>query len=225
MEAHIVKSYDDEIAWLNTRISAMGTTCEWQLAKALKAVDALDTRLAEEVVKEDANLNALYKELEENAVKLMARRTPLAGDLRFILTVMRTGSELERIGDYAANIARRAIELSGCDLTLEEPVALIQDIGALVRKMITDVVDTFLKQNVQGALEVWHRDDIVDRKFARLMTDLRGRMNEDTAVVDYCTVLIFMGRYLERMGDHVTNIAEGVYYIETGETYTGIPAS
>ncbi|HCY84272.1 MAG TPA: phosphate transport system regulatory protein PhoU [Desulfobacteraceae bacterium] len=221
MEAHIVKSYDDEINQLNTQISAMGASCEWQLAKALKALENMDVRLAEEVIKEDVNLNALYKELEENAVMLLAKRTPLAADLRYILAAMRTGSELERIGDYAANIARRVTELGGCELTLEAPIALIQEIGVLARRMITDVVDAFLKQNVESALEIWHRDDVIDRKFARLMTDLRASMNEDTSVVDCGTLLIFMGRCLERIGDHITNIAEGIYYIETGETYIG----
>ncbi|MCG8619059.1 MAG: phosphate signaling complex protein PhoU [Desulfobacterales bacterium] len=221
MEEHIVKSYDDEINQLNTRISAMGSTCEWQLSKALNALENRDVRLAEEVIKEDVNLNNLYKALEENAVRLLARRTPLAADLRYILAAMRTGSELERIGDYAANIARRVTELGGCEMTLESPIALIQEIGVLARKMIADVVDAFLKQNIDSALEIWHRDDVIDRKFARLMTDLRARMNEDTGVVDCGTLLIFMGRCLERIGDHITNISEGIYYIETGETYIG----
>ncbi|MCG8686909.1 MAG: phosphate signaling complex protein PhoU [Desulfobacterales bacterium] len=221
MEEHIVKSYDDEISQLNTEISAMGTTCEWQLAKALKALDTSDIRLAEEVVKEDENLNGLYKDLEDNAVKLLAKRTPLAVDLRYLLVVMRTGSELERIGDYAANIARRVIEMGCCQMLPEESVSLIQEIGKICRKMINDVVKAFLEMDVQGAIEVWHRDDVVDRKFARLMTDLRGRMQEDTSVVECCTLLIFMGRFLERIGDHITNISEGIYYIETGETYIG----
>ncbi|MEH0019190.1 MAG: phosphate signaling complex protein PhoU [Desulfobacter sp.] len=222
MEEHIVKSYDDEITRLNARISAMGTTCEWQLSKALKALETKDLQLAGQIVREDENLNALYKALEEEAVQLLARRTPMAVDLRYLLAAMRTGSELERIGDYAANIARRVIELDKAGTDLEDPVVLIQDIGKICRKMITDVVASFLELNVDSALEIWHRDDVVDRKFARLMTELRGRMHQqDSSIVDACTQFIFMGRCLERIGDHITNIAESVYYIETGETYIG----
>jgi len=221
VEDHIVKSYDDEISRLNSGIAAMGSSCEWQLSKGLNALEKMDVRLAEEVVKEDENLNALYKALEDNAVKLLAKRTPMAGDLRFLLSAMRTGSELERIGDYAAGIARRVIELNNCGGPLKEPVALILDIGKICRKMITDVVTAFMDQNAESAVAVWHRDDVVDRKFARLMTQLRGLMNQDTAVVDSCTQMIFMGRCLERIGDHITNISEGIYYIETGETYIG----
>lgn len=221
MENHIVKAYDAELTQLNSEISAMGSACEWQLAKALKSLETKDTRLAEEVIKEDANLNSLYLRLEDDAVKLLAKRTPLAGDLRYLLSVMRAGSTLERVGDYAANIARRVIELSKTDLFLEQPADLIQTIGKLCRKMINDIVQAFLTNDVKAAIDIWNRDDEVDRKFARLMTDLRGRMQQDTSVVDCCTAMIFIGRCLERIGDHITNIAEGIYYVETGETYIG----
>ena len=221
MENHIVKSYDEEILKLNSQIAAMGTTCEWQLTKALKALDTRDIRLAEEVIKEDRNLNILYKELEDGAVTLLAKRTPMAGDLRYILAAMRTGSELERIGDYAANISRRVIELGSSSVVLPEPMNLILEIGKICRQMIADVVRAFNDQDSPGAIDVWHRDDVVDRKFARLMTDLRGRMQKETELIDCCTLLIFIGRFLERIGDHITNIAESVYYIESGETYIG----
>ena len=221
MENHIVKSYDDEITQLNSQISAMGSSCEWQLSKALNALKNSDGRLAQEVVKDDENLNVLYKNLEGNAVKLLAKRAPLGGDLRYLLSAMRTGSELERIGDYAANIARRVIEINKYGARLQDPIDLIQDIGKICRKMIMDVVTAFMNQNTESALQVWHRDDLVDQKFARLMTHLRVLMNQDTAMVDRCTQMIFMGRCLERIGDHITNIAEDIYYIETGQTYLG----
>ncbi|WDP89143.1 MAG: phosphate signaling complex protein PhoU [Desulfobacter sp.] len=222
MEKHIVKSFDEDIESLNSWISAMGTSCEWQLSKAIKALETKDVRLAEEVVKEDRNLNILYREIEENGVKYIAKRTPLAGDLRFIITAMRTGSELERVGDYAAGIARRVIELNGENKGLQAPVQLIGEIGKICRKMIADIVTAFIQQNIDDAIEVWHRDDVVDRKFARLMTGLRERMQKDSGMIDSCTQLIFIGRCLERIGDHITNISEGIYYIETGETYIGV---
>lgn len=218
MEEHIVKAYDAELARLNAKISAMGSSCEWQLAKALKSLEKMDARLAEEVVREDENLNTLYQELEEEAVAFLAKRTPMAGDLRFLLAVMRAGSTLERIGDYAANIARRVRDLCSCSAVPEKPAALIQTIGTLCRRMISDIVRAFLENDVPAAIEIWHRDDEIDRKFARLMTGLRERMQQDTAMVDACTAMIFMGRCLERIGDHITNIAEGIYYVETGET-------
>lgn len=221
MEDHIVKKYDAELTQLNSQISAMGSSCEWQLAKALKALETRDIRLAEEVIKEDINLNNLYKKLEEDAVKLLARRAPLAGDLRYLLSAMRAGSTLERIGDYAANMARRVIDLCHSGLFLDQPADLIQVIGKLCRHMISDIIQAFLKNDLAAAIEIWNRDDAVDRKFARLMTDLRGRMQQDPNAIDACTAMIFMGRCLERIGDHITNIAEGIYYVETGETYIG----
>lgn len=221
MEKHTVKSFDEELDALNSWIRAMGTSCEWQLSKALKALETNDKRLAEEVIKEDENLNALYQKVEENGVKFIAKRSPLASDLRFILTAMRTGSEFERIGDYAANIAKRVIEMNGAKTDFEAPVTLIQDMGKICRKMISGIAAAFVEQNTQAAIEVWHRDDEVDRKFARLMTDLRNRMQQDTEIINDCTQLIFVGRCLERIGDHITNISEGIYYIETGETYIG----
>ena len=218
MENHIVKSFDAELSRLNTRVSAMGSTCEWQLAKALKSLENKDARLAEAVIKEDENLNALYRELEEEAVALLARRTPMAGDLRFLVSVMRAGSTLERIGDYAASIARRVKDLCSYEAFPKDSAVLIQTIGVLCRRMICDAVKAFVDSDVAAAVEIWNRDDEIDRKFARLMTGLREQMQKDQAMVDPCTAMIFMGRCLERIGDHVTNIAEGIYYIETGET-------
>ncbi len=87
--------------------------------------------------------------------------------------------------------------------------------------MISDIVASFIDQNTDAAIEIWHRDDVVDRKFARLMTDLRGRMQDSSDMIDSCTQLIFVGRCLERIGDHITNISEGIYYVETGDTYIG----
>ncbi len=218
MENHIVKSYDAELSRLNSRVSAMGSTCEWQLAKALKSLENKDVRLAEEVIKEDENLNILYQELEEEAVALLAKRTPMAGDLRFLVSVMRAGSTLERIGDYAASIARRVRDLCAFETVPREPADLIQTIGVLCRRMISDAVKAFVDSDVAAAIEIWNRDDEIDRKFARLMTGLREKMLQDQAMVDPCTAMIFMGRCLERIGDHITNIAEGIYYVETGET-------
>lgn len=230
--SHIIKAFDAEIRYLNTRISAMGKACEWQLAKAIKALVNLDTRLAQEVVKGDAKINALYTELETDAVNLLAKRTPLANDLRFILATMRIGSQLERIADYAANIARRVLELNqgrvdcgGKDSVFDTAplvsIDLLQDMGKICRQMINGAVDAFLNLDLTTALDVWHRDDDVDRKFARLMTELRQHMQKESSAVETCTCLICMGRYLERIGDHVTNISEAIYYIETGETYIG----
>lgn len=218
MENHIVKAYDAELSRLNSRVSAMGSACEWQLAKALKSLENKDARLAEEVIKEDENLNTLYLELEEEAVQLLAKRTPMAGDLRFLVTVMRAGSTLERIGDYASGIARRVKDLCSYGVFPEESADLIQTIGVLCRRMISDVIKAFVESDVAAAIEIWNRDDEVDRKFARLMTGLREKMHQDQAMVDPCTAMIFMGRCLERIGDHITNIAEGINYVETGET-------
>lgn len=214
---HIVKSFDQEINGLNARIIEMGKVCRDQIEKAVQSLNTLDSDLARRVIQEDANLNRLYALLEDTTVKLLARRQPMAVDLRHLLSTLRVGGELERIGDYAASIAKRVLELG--DASQQEVKDLITQIAGICVEMLRDVVQSFVDLDVNKGMDVWHRDNEVDRKFARMMTLLRKTMQEHTKTIDDCTQLIFMGRCLERIGDHITNIAEDIFYIETGENY------
>ena len=214
---HIVKSFDQEIAGLNARISEMGNFCQDQIEKAIRALNTMDLELARRVIREDTNLNRLCAVLEDVAVKLLARRQPMAVDLRYLLSALRVGNELERIGDYAASIAKRVLELT--DNSQKEVVDLISQISQICREMLKDAIESFMELDVKRGMGVWHRDNDVDRKFARMMTLLRKKMQEHTETIEDCTQLIFMGRCLERIGDHITNISEDIFYIETGENY------
>ena len=214
---HIVKSFDQEIAGLNSRISEMGNACQAQIEKAIQSLNTMDLELARRVIREDASLNRLCAGLEDAAVKLLARRQPMAVDLRYLLSALRVGAELERIGDYAASIAKRVLELN--NNSQEEVVELISQIAQICRDMLRDAIESFVELDVKRGMDVWHRDNDVDRKFARMMTLLRKKMQEHTETIEDCTQLIFMGRCLERIGDHITNISEDIFYIETGENY------
>ena len=131
---------------------------------------------------------------------------------------MKIASELERIADYAANIARHIADLDH-HLDVDQPVAAILEMAELTNGMLTDVMDAFAKIDVQGAIAVWHRDENIDHIYADLLSDLRMRMSEDPDNVRSFTGLIFIARCCERIGDHITNIAENVHYIEQGKTY------
>ncbi len=216
-QQHIVKSFDQEINDLNARITRMGEICGRQLENAVNALKTMDTEQARQIIDADADLNRRYADLEDAGVKLLARRQPVAVDLRYLLSVLRTGVELERIGDYAASIAKRVIELT--DNSYNEVVDLIEEIATICREMLKEVIKAFVDQDSKTGIKVWHRDNDVDRKFARMMTMLRNKMVESPDNIENGTQLIFMGRCLERIGDHITNIAEDIFYIETGENY------
>lgn len=217
MQKHIVKAFDAEIDDLNKKVTAMGKACEEQIVKAVNALGSMDTALAQSVVKQDKVINQLQRGIEERSVSLLTRRHPLAGDLRHLLSVMKIASELERIGDYAANMAKRILALSLSPG--QEPIDLIVDMADISRTMIHDVMDAFLNMDVEKAVKVWQTDNLIDRKFARMMAMVRKQMQEKTDQIDDGTQFIFMGRCCERIGDHITNIAEDVYYMATGQIY------
>ncbi|MFH2093918.1 MAG: phosphate signaling complex protein PhoU [Pseudomonadota bacterium] len=217
MQSHIVKAFDAEIKILNQTITTMAKTCEEQLGLAIQAFNTLDISLAEQIIKDDRHINQFQRDIEENCVRILARRQPVAEDLRYILSAMKMAAELERIGDYAGNMAKRVTYLSKSPST--EVVALICEMANLCQKMLTDVMDSFQSLDIEKAIAVWHQDNEIDKKFARTMTLVRKQMQDDAAAVDDATQLIFIGRCCERIGDHITNMAEDIYYIATGKNY------
>jgi len=195
----------------------MARACENQLSEAISSLESLNSELACEVIEKDKIINAFHREIEGTIVDILAKRQPVAVDLRHLLSAIKISTELERIGDYAANIAKRVTRLSN-DL-FRDPMDLIIEMATICQEMLIRAIEAFLSLDTKKASDVWDRDQDVDRKFARMMTQIRVKMQEKSEAIDNMTQLIFIGRCCERIGDHITNIAEDIIYIATGQNH------
>jgi len=211
---HIIKSYDEELRRLDNTITQMGGLAETQLATAIEAVMKRDSRLASEVVEADARVDLLEQEVEGLAVRLLALRQPMAVDLRQIVSALKTASDLERIADYAANVAKRSIVLNQAPPV--RPAYSIPRMGRLGQAMIKDVLDAYVERDADKALLVWARDEELDEMYSSLFRELLTYMIEDPRNITACTHLLFMAKNIERIGDHATNIAETLYFMVHG---------
>ncbi len=216
---HIVKSYDEELRRLTTIVAQMGGLAESQLSGAIQSVVRRDSDLASSVVQADVKVDALQDEIDDFVVRLLALRQPMAIDLRLIVGALRIASDLERIADYAANVAKRAIALNQAPLV--RPVHVVPRMGALVQAMIKDVLDAYVASDVEKAKSVWNRDEEVDEMYNSLFRELLTYMMEDARSIGICTHLLFIAKNIERIGDHATNIAELVHYTVTGQKMGG----
>ena len=215
---HIVKSYDDDLKNLNTHIRKMADMTLIQLDKAIESVITGQLALAQEVITSDPQIDALEHEIDGLAVRMIALRQPVAQDLRSILTALKVSSHLERIADYAANIARRAINLTGMQ-GLHSPTTLKRMID-MTKEMIHDVVEAYTSLDVDKAMSVWRKDLEVDEMYTSYFRELLTYMMEDPRSISVCTQLLFAAKNIERVGDHATNIAEMVYYLVHGRPVT-----
>ena len=213
---HIIKSYDQELQRLDNTISEMGGMAETQLAAAIDAVAKRDSDLASEVIENDTKVDELEHEVESLVVRLLALRQPMARDLRQIVTALKTATDLERICDYAANVAKRSIVLN--QTAPVKPVYALPRMGLVCQSMIKDVLDAYVEHDAEKAFAVWLRDEELDEMYTSLFRELLTYMIEDVRNITACTHLLFMAKNLERIGDHATNIAETVYYLVTGQT-------
>lgn len=212
---HIVAAYDEEFQRLTKQITQMGALAETQLQAALQAVEKRDEDLAARVKAQDKQIDAIEREIDALVIRMLALRQPVANDLRFILATLRCSSEVERVGDYAKNIAKRATALSQMPVTpLTRGVARM---GALVQGMLKEVMDAFLQGDVEKAVEVWESDEEVDSLYTSLFRELLTYMMEDPRHITPCTHLLFIAKNLERIGDHATNIAEIIHFQVEGE--------
>jgi len=218
---HILKRFDEELERLNATINEMGGLTESQFAKALTAVRERDTQTAEEVIADDAHVDALDAAVQEQTVKLLALRQPMANDLRVVLSSIKIAAALERIADYAKNTAKRSIVLSQTS-SPTSAVAGIDRLGKLVRTALKDVLDAFADDDVAKAHDVWNRDEEIDQVYTGLFRELLTYMMEDPRTITACTHLLFMAKNIERAGDHVTNIAELVSFRSTGQSFAEI---
>ena len=216
---HIVKSFDEELQQLNAVVLRMGGVAEAQLAGSIDALVRRDTALAEKVVEGDEAVDQMDLELDENAVRTLALRQPMANDLREVISALKISSDLERIGDYAKNIAKRTIALN--QLAHHEAARSIPRMAKLVQAIIKDVLDAYANHDSGRAMDVWHRDEEVDEMYTALFRELLTYMMEDPRNITPCTHLLFVAKNIERIGDHATNIAETTYYLATGERIEG----
>jgi phosphate transport system protein len=217
---HIVKSYDEELGRLNKAIIGMGGMAETQLAAAIQAVTRRDTELAAEVVAQDAVVDQLDKDVEAMSLRLLALRQPMARDLREIVSSLKISSDLERICDYAANIAKRSIALSQSPTV--RPAFAIPRMAKLAQRQIKDVLDAYVHHDAEKARAVWLADEELDELYTGLFRELLTYMMEDPRSITAGTHLLFMAKNIERIGDHATNIAETVYYLIHGVPLTEI---
>lgn len=218
MPEHTLKRFDEELERLSATISEMGGLAESQFAQALRALRERDTEIAEKVIVEDPRVDALDVAVQEQTVRLLALRQPMAVDLRVILSSIKIAAALERIADYAKNTAKRSIVLAQMTPP-PSAVAGIDRLGRLVRTALKDVLDAFAHGDVVKAHDVWERDEEIDQVYTGLFRELLTYMMEDPRTITACTHLMFMAKNIERAGDHVTNIAELVSFRTTGHGF------
>jgi len=215
MSEHTIKAFDADLQDLTRIVVEMGGLTERQIVNALEALDKRDLALAQRVVADDIKVDALQREIEEKAILTIARRQPMAVDLREIVGALRLSNDLERIGDLAKNIAKRVGALEG-DFEPQQVMRGVEHMTDLVLAQIKEVLDSFTHRDAAKALAVWRGDEEVDAVNNSLFRELLTYMMEDPRNISYCIHLLFCAKNIERMGDHATNIAETVYYMVEG---------
>jgi len=215
MTNHIVKSFDVELNSLATMIAQMGGIAEAQLSTAIDAMVNRDQTLAAKVVESDVTVDELRAKVDDLVVELLARRQPMATDLRFIVSVLRMASEFERIGDHAKNVAKRSTVLNQSPVV--KLIGSVPRMANAVRHQIKQTIEAFLGGNAALADTVRAQDQEVDELYTSLFRELLTYMMEDPRSITACTHLLFIAKNIERIGDHTTNIAELVHYIVLGE--------
>ncbi len=213
---HIVKIYDKELADLDRLIADMGDKVSTALKNSVACLLSLDTSAAEQVVLEDKAIDALESEIVAHATRLLALRQPMAADLRTVIASLRIVNDLERMGDYAKNIAKRVKTFSQLP-SQPDAAKSVERMGDLVDEMIRQVLRAYRKRDTEQALEVIKKDTGVDQLYTALFRETLTYMMEDPRTITICTHFLFITKNIERIGDHATNIAEQVYYIVTGE--------
>ncbi|RRI06406.1 phosphate signaling complex protein PhoU [Mesorhizobium tamadayense] len=213
---HIVSAYDEELKFLTKRIAAMGGHAERMVEQAVAALVNADPGLAQKVIQDDIVLDEAQREIDDKAIIIIARRQPMATDLREIVGAIRISADIERVGDLGKNIAKRvAAVIDG-----RQPSSLFRGLEALANLALTqlkEVLDVYASRSVEKIGFVRDRDDQIDAMYTSLFRELLTYMMEDPRNITPCTHLLFCAKNIERIGDHATNIAETIYYIVTGD--------
>lgn len=217
MTEHTVKSYDKELEALGLRIVEMGGIAEKMLTDSMEALSSNNSDLATGTVARDPRMDALQRSIEENAVSTIARRQPMASDLRELMGAVRIANDLERVGDLSKNIAKRTLKVAA-EPRIPRATVGLRHMVELAAHQLKDVLDAYTMRDVARARAVWMRDAEIDALEDSIFRELLTFMMEDPRNISYCTHLLFCSKNIERVGDHATNIAETVIYILTGET-------
>src|SRR5947208_2616303 len=215
MSEHTIKAFDVDLEGLARMVAEMGGLAEKQIADAVIALAKRDVELAHRVIALDPSIDALQREIEEKVILTIARRQPMAVDLRDIVGSLRVSNDLERIGDLAKNIAKRVVALDG-EIAFNQVIRGVEQMTKLVLGQLKHVLDSYARRDVAQALEVWRGDEEIDAVNNSLFRELLTYMMEDPRNITFCTHLLFCAKNIERMGDHATNIAETVYYMVEG---------
>jgi phosphate transport system protein len=216
MTDHTARAFDAELRDLQRMISEMGGLAEQQVSDAMEALSKQDTTLAQKVIEVDRRTDILQRDIEEKAVLTIARRQPMAIDLREIVAAMRLSIDLERVGDLAKNIAKRVVAL-GHEGRYPTLMRGIEHMAELVLAALKQVLDAYAQRDVEAALLVWRGDEAIDAVNNALYRSLLTCMMEDPRNIGFFTHLLFCAKNIERMGDHATNIAETVHYMVRGQ--------
>jgi phosphate transport system protein len=216
---HTLRAYDEELDAITAELARMGGLAESEVADAIRAIATRDIALASSVIARDARLDGLEMEIERKAVRLIALRQPVADDLRRTVAAMKISLNLERCGDLAKNIAKRALVIAE-----SEPVtpltSSIERMGELVTTRLKEVLDALTSREVDRAVTVWLTDHEVDEHYDAIFRELLTYMMGDPRTITACAHLLFVAKNLERIGDHATNIAEILHYEITGVELT-----
>ena len=216
---HTTKAFDADLQDIKRRVAEMGGLAERQITDATRALVERDAELAEQVITTDPTIDAMQHEIEEKAVLTIARRQPMAVDLREIVGAMRVCNDLERIGDHAKHIGKRVVVL-GADFHAQKLIRGVEHMAELVAALLKQVLDAYAGRDLAAALVVWNGDEEVDALCTALFRELLTYMMEDPRNITLCIHLMFCAKDIERMGDHATNIAETVYYMIEGRPIT-----
>jgi phosphate transport system protein len=215
---HTLKAFDEDIERVRALISQMGGFAEHAIGEAMRCLVQRDVEGAERIIENDAKLDALEIETERRAVQLIALRAPMAADLRDVVAALKISGVVERIGDYAKNIAKRVSKIDGSSKI--EPLSLLPEMARIATEMVHDVLDAFVARDADAAVRVCERDQAVDDFYDSIFRTLVTHMMENPQSIGQSAHLLFVAKNLERVGDHATNIAEMVYFAATGKHMT-----
>ena len=216
MGEHTVASFDEELQSIDRLLCDMGELAASMVDDATRALLSTDAALAQRIISDDAIMDAKQRELDDKAITLIARRQPMAQDLRAVVSAIRMAGDLERIGDLAKNIAKRvgAVGLTSTPTSLSYS---IESMAELVHRQVKKVVDLYVAREAEALVPLRVEDEKIDIKYTAIFRELLTYMMEDPRNITSCTHLLFCAKNLERIGDHVTNIAENAYYVMTGK--------
>ena len=218
-EAHIVKSYEEELQNLNDSLIKMGSLTESQLADSMEAIIKVDKESADKIIANDAKINELRAEIDNQIMTVLVKRAPMAIDLRITISTLKISHDLERIGDLAKSVAKKIKPLPH-DLP-KELIASLRRLGDLVQKQLRNVLDAYLNKSKESAITIWKNDEQVDDLTNAAMNEVADFLGKSKKNLELATHLLFVTKNIERAGDHITNIAESLYYLIEGEYLEG----